>query len=186
MVYDFSKYKYLFLDRDGVINIERKADYVKNISEFVFEDKALDAISILSEYFDKIVIVTNQRGIGRNKYNIDDLDKVHNYMLSEIEKENGKINQIYFCPDIHSYSINRKPNIGMAFQAQAEFPEIKFQESIIVGNSRSDIQFGNKLGMLTVLVSDKYLQSDKIYKEIDCYCNNLYKFALLIKEAQDK
>ncbi|MFV0330407.1 MAG: D-glycero-alpha-D-manno-heptose-1,7-bisphosphate 7-phosphatase [Dysgonomonas sp.] len=174
---DFSKYKYLFLDRDGVINVERPDDYVKCISEFVFIDGSLQAIAKLTKKFDYIFIITNQRGVGRNIMTLPDLQRVHAFMLSEIEKAGGRIAQIYFCIDIDSTSINRKPNIGMAFQAQRDFSDVNFLESIMVGNSKSDIEFGNKLGMYTVLVGDKYNADHKIYGDIDAYCENLYKFA---------
>ncbi|MFV0536753.1 MAG: D-glycero-alpha-D-manno-heptose-1,7-bisphosphate 7-phosphatase [Dysgonomonas sp.] len=172
-----NQYKYLFLDRDGVINIERPDDYVKDISELVFIEGSLAAIARLTAKFDHIFVITNQRGVGRGIMSADSLQEVHNHMLSEIEKMGGKISNIYICTDTGSTSINRKPNIGMAFQAQRDFSDINFQQSVMVGNSKSDIEFGNKLGMYTVLVGNKYPQGDKIYKLVDAYCENLYKFA---------
>lgn len=177
MKVDLEQYKYLFLDRDGVINIERPDDYVKNISEFVFTENALSAIKTLSEKFEYIFIITNQRGVGRNIMSIDDLNQIHNYMLSEITTSGGRITNIYFCSDLKPESINRKPNIGMAFQAQRDYPFTDFSKSIMVGNSKSDIEFGNKLGMYTVLVGDKYEKEHKIYNSINAYYENLHKFA---------
>lgn len=177
---DTKKYKYIFLDRDGVINMERPDDYVKNPSEFIFIDGALEAISLLSKKFDNIFIITNQRGIGRGIMNTDDLNDIHDYMLSEIRKNGGDISQIYFCADVKSTSINRKPNTGMAFRVIEDYPSVIFSESIMIGNSRSDIEFGKKLGMYTVLVGDKYLKSDKIYKIVDANYKNLYKFVCTI------
>jgi histidinol-phosphate phosphatase family protein len=174
---NLNNYKYLFLDRDGVINEERPDDYVKNIPEFIFIDETLQAITALSHRFKYIFVVTNQRGLGRGLMSLPDLQEVHNYMLSEIDRAGGHINQIYFCPDLDSTSINRKPNIGMAFQALRDFPDLDFSKSIMVGNSASDMDFGNKLGMYTVLVGDKYPQGHKIYGNIDAYYENLYKFA---------
>lgn len=172
------QYKYLFLDRDGVINVERPDDYVKDISEFIFTEEALKAIAILSQRFSYLFVITNQRGIGRGIMNLSDLEKVHTYMLSEIEKAGGKITRIYFCTDVDSTSINRKPNTGMAFKVQHDFPEVDFRRSVMVGNSKSDIEFGNKLGMYTVLIGTKYPKEHKIYKQIDAYYENLYKFAV--------
>jgi len=174
---NLNKYKYLFLDRDGVINIERPNDYVKNTSEFIFIDNALQAIASLSNIFDYIFIVTNQRGIGRGIMTLQKLQEIHNYMLSCIRKAGGSITQIYFCTDLQPVSINRKPNVGMAFQAQRDYSDVDFGQSIMVGNSMSDIEFGNKLGMYTVLVGDKYPEDHKIYKNIHAYYENLYKFA---------
>lgn len=175
---DLKKYKVLFLDRDGVINVERKNDYAKNISEFVFETNVCKAISILARKFDKIFIVTNQRGVGRGVMTEKDLSSVHTYMLDEIRKEDGDITQIYTCFDINADSINRKPNIGMGFKALEEYPDVDFSASVLVGNSQSDIDFGNKLGMYTVLVGEKYEPEDKIHKNICSYFPNLYQFAL--------
>ncbi len=171
-----SKYKYIFLDRDGVINIERPDDYVKSVSEFVFEDKAAEAIAILSRKFEKIFVITNQRGVGRGIMSLAGLHSLHEHMVSVVENAGGRINQIYFCTDICPTSINRKPNVGMAFQVRRDYPEVDFAESIMVGNSRSDISFGAKLGMFTVLVGDKYPKEDKIYKDANVYYENLYKF----------
>lgn len=171
------QYKYLFLDRDGVINEERPDDYVKSITEFAFTYRALEAISILSQKFDYIFIITNQRGIGRGIMDLADLDEVHDYMLFEIKRSGGNITNIYFCTNTDSTSINRKPNIGMAFQVQRDYPFVKFADSVMVGNSKSDIEFGQKLGMYTVLIGDKYEKEHKIYNNINAYYENLYKFA---------
>lgn len=170
------QYKYLFLDRDGVINVERPDDYVKDVSEFVFIEGVLDSMKILSENFEYIFVITNQRGVGREVMTNHDLDKIHNHMLSEINKAGGNISHIYYCTDLDNTSINRKPNVGMAFQVQRDYPTVDFSESIFIGNSKSDIDFGNKLGMLTVLVGDKYIKGHKIYNSIDAYYENLYKF----------
>lgn len=175
---DLNKYKTLFLDRDGVINVERKNDYVKNISEFVFEEKATEALNILSQIFDRMLIVTNQRGVGRSVMSQSDLDSVHRYLRDELQKINVEIDKIYTCTDLTPDSINRKPNVGMAFQAVHDFPDIDFSSSVMVGNSKSDIEFGRKLGMFTVLVGQKYPQDNEIYKNINAYFSNLYEFAL--------
>lgn len=170
-------YRYLFLDRDGVINVERPNDYVKNIDEFEFIEGSLSAISFLSEYFEEIFIITNQRGIGKVIMSLSDVHDIHRYMIDEIGKNGGKVSNIYFCPDIDSTSINRKPNIGMAFQAQRDYPYVNFNEAVMVGNSMSDIQFGNKLGMCTILVGDKYEKDNAIYDLVNGYYENLHKFA---------
>lgn len=173
-----TKYKYLFLDRDGVINVELSNDYIKTQTEFVFEENALKALELLNSQFDSIYIVTNQRGVGRDIMNLEDLEDIHQYMLHNIRAVGCNINKIYYCTDLKSNSINRKPNIGMAFQAKRDFPQIDFALSIMVGNSRSDIEFGKKAGMYTVLVGKKYPSEDKIYKIADKYYCNLYDFAL--------
>jgi histidinol-phosphate phosphatase family protein len=172
------QYDYLFLDRDGVINVERPGDYVKSTSEFIFEQGAQEALALLSERFKYIFVITNQRGIGKHVMSLSDLGKVHTYMLEEIGKAGGRITNIYCCTDVDATSINRKPNIGMAFQALRDYPEIDFTRSIMVGNSKSDVEFGNKLGMFTILTGGKYEKGHKIYQHVDAYYENLYKFAV--------
>lgn len=181
---DYSKYKYLFLDRDGVINIERPNDYVNTIAEFVFIEGVIEAIAELSKIFDRLFIITNQRGLGKNKYTEEQLSDIHDHMLVQIESKGGKIDHIYYAPDLRDSAINRKPNIGMAFQAKRDYPEIAFDKSIFVGNSKSDIVFANKLGMLSVLVGDKYDKGHIIYKIINVYCENLSKFVEAIKKEK--
>lgn len=172
-----NKYKSIFLDRDGVINTERPNDYVKNIDEFEFCEGALEALNILSRLFDNIFVVTNQRGIGRSIMTEEHLSQIHDYMTDKIIESGGRIDRIFYCIDIDNNSINRKPNIGMAFKAKEEFPSINFSESIMVGNSKSDILFGNKLGMKTILVGDKYPKEDTIYTSANLYYQNLHIFA---------
>ena len=67
----------LFLDRDGVINHEKKMDYVYRYSEFVFYDRVHEALKIFSQYFGKIILVTNQRGVGRGLMSEKDLIAIH-------------------------------------------------------------------------------------------------------------
>lgn len=167
----------IFLDRDGVINVERSGDYVKNYNEFVFCDGALEALKIIAQTFDSVFIVTNQRGVGRGVMTERELGEIHNLMIADIEKEGGRIDHIFFCTDVSNRSINRKPNIGMAFQAQSLFNVVDFEKSILVGNSKSDIDWGNKLKMTTVLVGDKYDKSETIYLTCNHYCQNLLIFA---------
>ncbi|GHT48907.1 D-glycero-alpha-D-manno-heptose-1,7-bisphosphate 7-phosphatase [Bacteroidia bacterium] len=145
----------LFLDRDGVINQERPGDYVKVCDEFVFLPHVLEALTILNRHFNRIFIVTNQRGIGKGVMTRKALDDIHAEMLQHITAAGGRIDKIYTCTDINEDSPNRKPNIGMALQAVKDFPEVVLSESIMVGNSLSDMQFGENAGMQTVLVGEK-------------------------------
>ncbi len=153
----------LFLDRDGVIN-ERIVDgYVKTVEEFIFNDGVLDTIKKLSEVFGRIVVVTNQQGIGKGLMTEEDLKKVHDYMLSEIEKAGGRIDNIYFAPRLASPTNElRKPNIGMAIQAQKDFPEINFSKSVMIGDSSSDIEFGKNAGMKTIFVGKENDLADEV------------------------
>jgi len=72
--------RYLFLDRDGVINVRLIDDYVKRKEEFEFLEGSLEAFKIFAKHFDKIVVVTNQQGIGKGLMSEGDLEKIHSYM----------------------------------------------------------------------------------------------------------
>jgi D-glycero-D-manno-heptose 1,7-bisphosphate phosphatase len=146
-------YNTLFLDRDGIINIHLKNDYVKNWEEFEFLPGVLEAFALLSQEFQKILIVTNQRGVGKGLMTENNLKCIHQKMISEIEKYGGRIDKIYYCTDVNSENINRKPNSGMAFQAKKDFPDIEFTRSVMVGDSLSDLEFGKRLGMKTILIN---------------------------------
>ncbi|MBB3187251.1 D-glycero-alpha-D-manno-heptose-1,7-bisphosphate 7-phosphatase [Microbacter margulisiae] len=143
---------FLFLDRDGVINVHRPNDYVKALDEFVFLPRALEALVKLSKHFSRIVIVTNQRGVSKGKMHESAVQEVHAYLQKQVEDAGGKIDGIYYCIHLDDNHPNRKPNSGMAFEAKKHFPEIDFSQSMMVGDSRSDIEFGNRLGMTTVLI----------------------------------
>ena len=147
----------LFLDRDGVINVKLEERYVRNSNEFEFMQGALVAISKLSKLFKRILIVTNQQGIGKGIMTEDDLNLLHSFMTSEIGKLNGKIDKIYFCPHLDTENCNcRKPNPGMINQAIADFPEIDRQNSYLIGDSDSDIEAGNRVNLNTVKVDNEY------------------------------
>jgi len=143
----------LFLDRDGVINRRIVDDYVKKWDEFEFLEGVLDAIKIFNEKFGRIVVVTNQQGIGKGLMRIEDLELIHKKMLYEITYFKGRVDKVYFSPYLAAENHpTRKPQIGMALQAQKDFPEIDFSKSLMIGDSKSDIEFGKNAGMKTVCI----------------------------------
>ena len=142
----------LFLDRDGVINIENPDGYIYSPEEFVFYEGIPEAIRILSNVFAYIIVVTNQRGIGKELMSDADLGEIHDKMLRIIEMEGGRIDRIYYCSSLRNEDPFRKPNPGMAIQSKKDFPLIDFSKSIMVGNTLSDMEFGRNAGMRTVFV----------------------------------
>lgn len=164
----------LFLDRDGVINRKIENDYVKNWLHFMFLPGTLKAIKGFSKIFGKIIIVTNQRGIGKGLMTEENLWEIHKNMLKKISGAGGRIDKIYYCPcDIDDNSKYRKPNMGMALQAKKEFPEIDFSKSIMIGDSLSDMEFGKKSGMLTILIS-KNLKHNSTMDNVDFVFKDLF------------
>lgn len=170
----------LFLDRDGVINIHRPNDYVKSWVEFEFIPGALDALRILSKKFDRIVVVTNQKGVGRGLMTLTNLESIHARMLQEIRKHGGYIHAIYSATKLKEADTDRllKPDIGMALLAKKDFPAIEFSKSIIVGDSISDLHFGKQAGMKTVFVGEQLLPPSEKQKLADYCYGSLAEFAI--------
>lgn len=145
----------LFLDRDGVLNSETFETYISRPEDFIFLEKSLQALKILSRIFNRIIIVTNQQGVGKKLMTESDLKNVNSYMLSEIEKNGGTIDAVYSATDLRGTpNGQRKPGRAMADLAKKAFPEIDFEKSIMVGNSMCDVEFGNNLNMKTVFIGD--------------------------------
>lgn len=145
----------LFLDRDGVVNERIPGDYVRRSEDFHFLPGVLDAIGFLRASFDRVVVVTNQQGIGKGWMSEADLDRVHGRMVDAFLSRGVRLDGIYHCPGLAAdRPVCRKPLPGMALQAMVEYPEIEPSRSVMVGDSLSDIQFGRRLGMYTVKVGD--------------------------------
>jgi histidinol-phosphate phosphatase family protein len=124
------------------------------------------------------VVVTNQQGIGKKMMQESTLHEIHKYMKSEVENAGGRIDAIYFCPDLkHSKSLYRKPNVGMGLLAKRQFPEIHFKQSVMVGDTISDMTFGKKLGMKTVFISDNKSLVASHSKLIDQNFKSLFEYA---------
>lgn len=142
----------LFLDRDGVINHEMHKAYVNTWDEFKFYDGAKESFKIFAAKFKYIIIVTNQRGIGKGITKEENVRLIHQNMATEIAAAGGRIDAAYYCGDLDINSPNRKPNTGMALQAKNDFPAIDFTKSVMVGNNSSDMQFGHGIGSKTILL----------------------------------
>ena len=167
----------LFLDRDGVINHELHLSYVNSWDEFKFYDGAKEAFKIFAAKFKYILVVTNQRGVGKGVTKIENLYLVHKNMKEEIAIAGGRIDGIYFCPDLDKDSPNRKPNIGMALQAKQDFPDIDFEKSIMVGNNISDMEFGHNIDAKTVLLTTTMPEHPPAINYTDAVYGTLYQFA---------
>jgi histidinol-phosphate phosphatase family protein len=180
---EFTKDWTLFLDRDGVINERIPDDYVKTTEGFIFTYQAREALAILSQLFNKIIVVTNQQGIGRGLMTHDQLHIIHDYMKNEVCNAGGRIDAIYFSPDLKDTgSFTRKPAIGMGLEAKKDFPGINFEKSIMVGDTYSDMLFGERLGMCNVLItndSDIIAECGKLPGQ---HFPDLFTFASFVKE----
>lgn len=167
----------LFIDRDGVINHEKKDGYILNWGEFRFYDGVKEAFRVFSQKFGKIIIVSNQRGVGRQLMTEEDLLDIHSRMKSGIEESGGRIDGIYYCTSTDNLNLCRKPNPGMAFQARNDFQGIDPSQSIMVGNKPSDMLFGRYAGLFTVFLRTTNPDTAFPHPDIDLVFNSLADFA---------
>ena len=168
----------LFLDRDGVINDEKHLDYIHKWEEFKFYEGVKEALAIFSKTFGKIVIVTNQRGVAKGLTKLEDLQTIHKNMISEFEVAGGRIDKVYYSADYDSDSPNRKPNPGMGLQAKADFPEIDFSKSVMIGNTLSDMRFGRNLGVaINIFLPTTRKDVDVNHPDIDLVFDDLISVA---------
>lgn len=164
MTPDFLKYINnswtLFLDRDGVINKQIIGGYVSTPEEFEFLPGVLDSLVFFSSIFNRIIVITNQQGVGKGTMTEAELDTVHKYMNDEINKAGSKLDAIYYCTDKAEATNNcRKPSPNMAQKAIVDFPEIDLCKSIMVGDSLCDIEFGHNTGMKTIFAGYDYVDN---------------------------
>ena len=168
----------LFLDRDGVINHRLVDDYVKTWEDFRFLDGVLEAMKTFNQIFGNIVVVTNQQGVGKGLMKAETLEEIHRKMILEVNDHGGRIDKIYYCPDLRtSGSFNRKPQVGMGLKAKKDFSQINFKKSIMAGDSLSDMEFGKRLKMNTVWISTVEFQPMKHPRLIDFAFDSLFSFS---------
>ena len=167
----------LFLDRDGVINHEIENGYVNTWQDFKFYEGTKEALQLFAAQFKYIIIITNQRGVGRGITRIEDLYMIHQKMTEEITIAGGRIDGIYFCTDVEKDSQNRKPNAGMGLQAKKDFPAIDLNKAIMVGNNLSDMEFGRNIGAKTIFLSTTNPVITLADERIDAVCHSLLDLA---------
>lgn len=134
-------YDTLLLDRDGTINVHLLGDYVKTWDEFEFIPGVLEAMPRLAQHFKHIFIVTNQRGIGKGKFSEEDLACIHSNMVKEIERFGGRIDGIYYCTALSDNDTRRKPGTGMFDEIVTDYPDVKAEHTLMVGDGDVDERF---------------------------------------------
>ncbi|MDN4501354.1 D-glycero-beta-D-manno-heptose 1,7-bisphosphate 7-phosphatase [Alteromonadaceae bacterium BrNp21-10] len=154
-------HKAVFLDRDGVINVDH--GYIVKPSEFEFIDGVIEACKALQQQGYRLVIVTNQSGVARGYYNEDDVQQLHVWLHQQFTAHDVEIAGIYYCPHhsekgLGDYKLDcdcRKPQPGMLLRAASEL-DIDLQQSIMVGDKESDLQAGINAGVAQcILVGDR-------------------------------
>ena len=155
--------KALFLDRDGIINVDQ--GYVHKIADFEFVDGIFELClrAIAKGY--QIFVITNQAGIARGYYDIATFEKLSKWMVDEFAKKDVEITKVYYCPHHPSKGVNefvsscqcRKPEPGMILKAQQEF-SINIEESTFIGDKISDMEAASNAGIeCKILLNSRYV-----------------------------
>jgi D-glycero-D-manno-heptose 1,7-bisphosphate phosphatase len=145
--------KTIFLDRDGVLNEKMpEGQYVGSWSEFRLLPGVPQAVARLNRAGLRVVVVSNQRGVALGLYSAQDVDQIHGHLQAALNAQGAHVDGFFFCPHDKAACDCRKPQPGLFHQAQARFPEIDARTSAMIGDSLSDIEFGHRLGMLTVFI----------------------------------
>ena len=142
----------IFLDRDGTVN--REIGYLSEPEKFELLPNALAGLKQMQDMGYRLVIVTNQGGIGLGYFTKEDFYRVNKKMLTEVSQAGVMLDKIYFCP--HSKAENcpcRKPELGLILRAKEEL-NLDLSHSFFIGDSEIDIQAGARAGMKTILLSN--------------------------------
>jgi D-glycero-D-manno-heptose 1,7-bisphosphate phosphatase len=141
----------IFLDRDGVINRDRP-DFVKSWEEFEFLPHSLEALAALSRTPYKIVVISNQSGVGRGLITEGTLEQMHARMIERIRASGGRMDAIYYCPHAPGVGCDcRKPAAGLFFEAARDL-DINLPSSWAIGDSFRDVQAANRAGVQAILL----------------------------------
>jgi D-glycero-D-manno-heptose 1,7-bisphosphate phosphatase len=141
----------VFLDRDGVINCERR-DYVKSRQEFELLPGVLDALAILADLIHPVLVISNQSAVGRGLLTMDILNEIHSELRRSVETHGGRIDAFYVCPHHPDDGCScRKPQPGLLLQAARDF-ELDLGNCIFVGDSVTDYQAASAAGCRSVMV----------------------------------
>jgi D-glycero-D-manno-heptose 1,7-bisphosphate phosphatase len=143
----------VFLDRDGVLNRKLpEGDYVGDWAQFEWLPGAVEAIARMNRAGMTVIVVTNQRGIALGRVTVEQLELIHGQMRSQLAQHGARLDAIYYCPHDKGECRCRKPDVGLFEQAMKDFPQIDADDSVVIGDSLSDIQAGKQLGMKTIFI----------------------------------
>ena len=143
--------KAVFVDRDGVINRNRR-DHVKSWAEFAFLPNAVEALVELTRHGLRTVVLTNQAVINRGIAARQVIDEIHARMLSELETAGARVEAVFYCPHRPEECCScRKPRPGLLLRAAKELG-IDLRDSYLIGDALSDVEAGAAVGCRTILV----------------------------------
>ncbi len=168
--------KAVFLDRDGTLNVE--VDYLHEIDKLVFIDGTFQALRLLKTQGYKLIVISNQSGIGRGYYKEQDVEQLHHYMNVVLGKHDAAIDAFYYCPHVEQDKcLCRKPHTGLIDRAATEW-NIDLGQSYMVGDKESDLMTAFNAGCKYALVLSGHPISKVLQDKYKKYLfKNLWDFA---------
>ncbi len=145
--------KAIFLDRDGTLNSNKDHYYIWRTEDFQLNPGVAETLASLKERDYMLIVITNQGGISRGQYSVDDVEELHSHMRSVLELEGVVLDEIYYCPHHHTQEacLCRKPLPLMIEKAMARY-DIDPGQSYFIGDSERDKQTGEAAGLSTILI----------------------------------
>jgi D-glycero-D-manno-heptose 1,7-bisphosphate phosphatase len=150
----FANIRFVFLDRDGVLNRKAAGGYVTSWEQIEMLPGVEEAVARLNRSGRKAIVVTNQRGIARGTFSESDLQALHDSLRRHLAAHSAHLDGIYYCPHDRGQCRCRKPQPGLFEQAFRDFPEAAAANSVMVGDSLCDIEAASGLGMRSILLAD--------------------------------
>lgn len=150
--------KCIFLDRDGVLNVDR-VDYVYRLQEFIIPEGVVESLQALKAAGYLLIVITNQSGIAKGIYKREDVLLIHNALQ---EASGGMLDDLYFCPYHENYdsaSLTRKPGSLLIEKAAAKY-DVDMEASWMVGDHERDIIAGTRAGLRTIRLAPKATQTN--------------------------
>ncbi len=151
----------VFIDRDGVINVDPIGDYIKSWEEFRFEEGALEALKAISDKGWEIILVSNQAGVGDGIYPESTLWEIHDRMMNEFKKKGIRIRSAHYC--LHGKTAGcrcRKPETGL-FEEAVRGSHYDPQTTFFIGDKATDVEAGKRFGIKTILVRTGHGRHDE-------------------------
>lgn len=162
----------LFLDRDGVINIDNH--YISSINEIIFYKDIKIFLKRIKKYFSKIIIITNQSAVARGIITLKKAKEINEYILYNLNNEQNLVDDYFMCPHhpegkIIKYSVNcdcRKPKIGLFIKAKKKY-QLDFKNSFFIGDKLSDYKAAINAGLCPILINRDENENNKSFKDFD-------------------
>jgi len=170
----------IFLDRDGTLNVDK--GFVHRVADWEFTDRAPDALRELRDAGYALALVTNQSGVGRGYFTLDDVHVLHEYVRQRLSEQGVSLDAIAVCPHAPDDGCEcRKPRTELARQIETQLGEpIAYERSWAIGDKLSDLEFGRALGTQVCLLRSRYWDEDQLPGASVLITDSLYESAQAI------